>query len=95
MKGIRKKNLRNIVTGQLNINSLRNKLDLLVEQIKEIINGYMPPLDRDQHGGGIMVFIGEDITAKFLSSDTKPIEGLYIESNFCKRKWLLSCSHMT
>ena len=35
---IRKKNLRNIIIGQLNINSLRNKFDYLVEQIKAIIH---------------------------------------------------------
>ena len=40
-----------------------------------------------------MVFIREDIPAKILSVDTKPIEGLYIELNFHKRKWLLSCSY--
>ena len=50
-------------------------------------------LDRDQHSGGIMVFIREDISAKFLSADTIPIEGLYIELNVHKRKWLLSCSY--
>ena len=59
------------------------------------IPGYASPLhlDRDQHGEGIMVFIREDIPAKFLSTDTKPMEGSYIEVNFHKRKWLLSCSY--
>ena len=38
MKDIRKKNLRNIVIGQHNINSLRNKFVLLAEQIKGIID---------------------------------------------------------
>ena len=58
------------------------------------IPGYASPfrLDRDQHSGGIMVFITEDIPAKFLSADTKPTEGLYNELNFHKRKCLLSCS---
>ena len=116
LKDIPKKNLRNIVIGQLTINSLRNKFDLLAEKIKEIINvlvisetkldeffpvgqfripGYTSPflLDCHQHGGGIMAFIREDIPAKFYSTDTKPIEGLYIELNFRKRKWLLSCSY--
>ena len=32
LKDIHKKNLRNIVIGQLNINSLRNKFDLLAEK---------------------------------------------------------------
>ena len=36
-----------------------------------------------------MVFVREDITAKFLSFEDKPI----IELNFRKKKWLLSCSY--
>ena len=40
-----------------------------------------------------MGFIIEDIPAKFLSADTKPVEDLYVELNFHKRKWLLSCSY--
>ena len=31
-------NLRNVVTGHLNINSVRNKFDLIFEQIKGNIN---------------------------------------------------------
>ena len=50
-------------------------------------------LDLNQHGGGIMAFIREDTPEKFLSADTKPIQAIYIELNFHKRKWLLSCSH--
>ena len=38
MKEIFKKKLQNIVIGQLNINSLRNKSDLLAEQTKRIID---------------------------------------------------------
>ena len=116
LEDVRKKNLQNILIGQLNTNSSRNKFDLLAERIKGIIDvlvtsqtkldksfpvgqfripGYASPflLDRDQHGGGVMVFIREDIPAKFLSADTKPIGDLYIELNFHKRKWLLSCSY--
>ena len=118
MKDIRKKNLRNINIGKLNINSLRNKFDLLAEQIQGTIKvlviseikldesfpvgqfripGYTSPfrLNRDQHDGGYVVFIREDIPAKFLSADSKPIEGLYIELNFHKRKWLLSYTYNT
>ena len=102
--------------GQLNINSLRNKLDFLAEQNKRIIDvlvisetklyepfpvgqfknpGYTSRfrLDCDQHNEKDMVFIREDIPAKSSSAGIKPIEGLYIELNFHKRKWLLSCSH--
>ena len=38
-------------------------------------------------------FIKEDIPAKFLSADTKPIGDLYIDLNFHKRKWLLGGSY--
>ena len=38
LKDTRKENLRNIVIERVNINSLRNKFDLLAEQIKGIID---------------------------------------------------------
>ena len=38
LKDIRQKNLRNIVIGHHNINSLRNKFVLLAEQIKGLID---------------------------------------------------------
>ena len=40
-----------------------------------------------------MVFDRRDITAKFLSFEDKPIEAVFIELNFRKNKWLLSCSY--
>ena len=72
-----------------------NKLDESFPVDQFWIPGYTSPfrLDRDQHDGEIMVFSREDVPAKFLSADSKPIEGLYIELNFHKRKWLLSCSY--
>ena len=33
-----------------------------------------------------MVFITEDVPVKFLSAESKPIEGLYIEPNIPKKK---------
>ena len=42
--------------------------------------------NRDQNGGGVMVFVHEDITAKFLSFKDKLIEALFIELNFRKKK---------
>ena len=35
LRGIRKSNINKLVFGQLNINSLRNKFDMLSEMIKE------------------------------------------------------------
>ena len=110
LKDIRIKNLNRIVLAHLNINSLRNKLDLLLDQVKGNVDilaiseaklddsfpagefkipGYASPLrlDRNQNGGGILVFEREDIPVKFLSSEEKPI-GFSIELNFHKRNSL-------
>ena len=56
------------------------------------IPGYALPfcLDRNQFGGGIMVFVQEDIPSRVLSLN-KFIESFFIELNFCKKMWLL-CS---
>ena len=62
------------------------------------IPGYASPfrLDRDENGGGIMVFVRKDIPVKFLSSENKPIEAFFFELNFHKKKWLVCCisSHL-
>ena len=101
LKVIRKKNPNRIVLAHLNINSLRNKFDILIDQITGNVDvmvisdtklddsfpesqfkipGYSSifRLDRDQNGGGIMVFVLEDITTTFLSFEDKPIEALLL-----------------
>ena len=116
LKDVRIKNLNRIVLAHLNISSLRNKFDLLTDQIKGNVDvlvisetklddsfptgqfkipGYASPsrLDRDENGGGIMVFVREDIPVKFLSSENKPIEAFFFELNFHKKKWLVCCSY--
>ena len=89
-----------ILTDQISGNAdvmiiSQTKLDDSFPESKFKIPGYSSPirLDRDRNGGGIMVFVREDITAKFLSFEDKPIEALFIELNFRKNKWLLSCSY--
>ena len=68
------------------------KLDDSFPESQFKIPGYSSPfrLDRDQNGGGITVFVLEDITAKFLSFEDKPIEALFIELNFRKRNSFLA-----
>ena len=84
--------MNRIVLAHLNINSLRNKFDLLADQIKGNVDVlaiserkldyslpsgqfkipiYASPfrLDRSQNGGGILVFVREDIPLKFLSCE--------------------------
>ena len=105
LKAIQKHNLNRIVVTHLNINSLRNKFDYLIEQImgnidilmisetklsssfpigQFLINGYSEPfrIDRNSQGGGIMLYVREDIPSKLLRVETSPTEGLYVEINF-------------
>ena len=59
------------------------------------IDGFSTPyrLDRDRTGGGIMLFVREDIPSNVLATYEKNhIENFYVELNLRKEKWLLSCS---
>ena len=48
-------------------------------------------LDRNRNRGGVMIYIRDDIPSRLLLKHVFPsdIEGLYIELNFRKCKWLL------
>ena len=46
-------------------------------------------LNRNKNGGGIMLSIINDIPAKVVSRDGRPIESFYVQLNFRKKKWLL------
>ena len=48
-------------------------------------------LDRNRNGGGVMIFVRDDIPRRVLTKHVFPddIEGLFIELNFGKVKWLL------
>ena len=109
LKSVQGKNLRQINFAHLNINSLRNKFDALVDQIKgnfDILvksetkfdesfpeGQFKVPSftlsfrrDRNELGGGIMVFVREDIPSKVISKETLSKEGMFIELNFRKKK---------
>ena len=61
------------------------------------LDGFGTPfcLDRNRKGGGIMLFIRDDIPAKVVSTDDRLIENFYVELNFRKKKWLFNCSYNT
>ena len=56
-----------------------------------VIDGFRTPyrLDRDSNGGGIMLYVREDILSNLLASDEKN----YVELNLRNEKWLISCSN--
>ena len=49
-------------------------------------------IDRNIHGGGILFYVGEDITVKLLSVEPLPTECIFFKINLRKRKWLVCCS---
>ena len=100
----------------LDINSIHNKFDLLIEGLSGSVNvimiseskivetfparqflidGYTPPyrLDRNCNGGGIIIDVRENISSKLFEISTS-IEGILIELNLRKKRWLLcgSCN---
>ena len=50
-------------------------------------------LNLNRNGGGIMLSIRNNISAEVVSTDDRPIESVYVELNFRKKKWLLICSY--
>ena len=114
LKDIRKSNVNKSLFGQLNINSLRNKFDMLSELIKGFvdvfiisetklddsfpegqifIDGYHTRFryDRNDNGGGIFLYVCEDIPAKVIHCDFPTFESFFVEINLHKKKWLINC----
>ena len=69
------------------------KLDNSLPTSQFLVKGFVEPfrLDRNRNGGGVMIYIWDDIPSRLLSEHVFPkdIEGLFIELNFRKYKWLL------
>ena len=85
------------------VSIVRNKMDILVIPETKIddsyatnqflIQGYVAPLrlDRNSRGGGILIYVREDIPCKELKCQkhSKDIECIYFEINLHNNKWLL------
>ena len=71
------------------------KLDESFPEGQFKIPGFATPFrsELNEFGSGIMVFVREDIPSKLISKETLDIVGIFIELNFRKKKWLLSCSY--
>ena len=116
LKSMCRKNANKLVFAHININSFRNKLELLIDQVKRNIDVLMISetkiddsfllgnfqiggfsklyrLNRDSLGGGILLFVREDIPSNLLEVETKPIEGFYVDINLHHDKWLKNCSY--
>ena len=61
-----------------------------------VIDGFSTPyrLDHDSNGGGIMLYVREDIPSNLLATHEKNhIESFYVELNLRNEKWLINCSY--
>ena len=60
------------------------------------MTGYSVPfrLDRTSHGGGMLLFAREHIPCKIIKIECDAdFEGIFVEINLRKEKWLLCCSY--
>ena len=62
--------------------------------INQFINdGYSPPFraDRNKNGGGVIIYVREDIPCRELKEQPSPrnFEGIFLEINLKRSKWLL------
>ena len=72
------------------------KLDDTFPTSQFLMQGYSTHFrkDRTSKGGGILLYIREDIPCKIIKTETDAYhEGFFIEINLRKKKWLLSCSY--
>ena len=118
LKNLRLKNSNKVIIGHININSLRNKLELLTEMVRDKVDllilsetkldssfpnaqfymkSYSKPyrLDRTSKGGGIILYVREDIPSKLINSSCIDHDKEYflVELNLRKQKWLITCNY--
>ena len=71
----------------------KTKLDDSFPKGQLLVDGFSKPYryDRTRKGGGIMIYIRENIPRKLLEkyNFSDDIEGLFVKLNFQKVKWLL------
>ena len=87
------------------MNGIKGNIDVLMisetkfhdsfPSMQFLIEGYCPPyrLDHNSHGGGILVYVREDISCKFVPMKNCTLEGFFLELNLRSKKWLISCSY--
>ena len=70
------------------------KLDESFPSMQFNIDGYnIFRSDRNANGGGISVYVRNDIPCKLIPVCNNTIEGFFIELKLRKKKWLLCCSY--
>ena len=69
------------------------KLDATFTKAQFLLNGFSEPyrLDRSRNGGGVMIYIHENVPSKLLDIHVFPLEDLFVGFNFrkCKNRYFL------
>ena len=86
--------LKSLVSDNVDIIMIsETKIDESFPSNQFTMEGYAPPfrLDRNAHGGGLLIYIREDIPCKEINTCHLPkdIESIFIEINLRNTKWLL------
>ena len=87
-----------LVSNNLDILMIsETKIDDTFPDSQFLIEGFSSPyrLDRTSKGGGILLYIREDIPSKYIKNVKidKSFEGFFVEINLRSKKWLLACSY--
>ena len=71
------------------------KLDQSFPTNQFMTNGFSAPfrLDRNDKGGGIILYIREDIQSRIVSTESSQVEGFFVEINLRNKKKLLVCCY--
>ena len=90
--------LKEVVGNKIDILLIsETKLDNTFPLNQFILEGFTPPysLDRTTHGGGLMLFVREDIPSKLLPNidPSGNIENILVNINLRSKEWLISGSY--
>ena len=77
---------KSVINGNIDILVItETKIDQSFPICQFFIEGYSPPfrLDRDVNGGGVIIYVKEDIPVKLLKDHATPknVEGIFLEIN--------------
>ena len=86
--------LKSLIKGKVDILIVsETKIDDSFPSSQFSIEGFSTPfrLDRNHEGGGIIIYVREDIPCKEIKNHYLPkdIEGIFIELNLRNKKWIL------
>ena len=89
--------LSTIINGNIDIFMIsETKLDETFPAAQFYLQGFCDPyrFDRNRNGGGIMLYIREDIPSRLIEKKLRNnSEYFFVEINLRKKKWLLCCSY--